>query len=361
MHEQPNRVQDFKDTMLFQQYNCFMFRELEQFDEELARYRASRQGKAAIPYDDFPRHAQVNEYIESIAQRYPDIVTLVTAGNSYDGRPIKYLKISTTNFEDPSKPIYFMDAMIHAREWVTTPVTLYAIHRLVEDLRNEDRDLLENIDWIIYPMVNPDGYEYSHDSERLWRRTRSTNPVDPSTCLGVDGNRNFDIAFNTVGVSSNPCSTTYPGVTPFSDVETVYIRDILHANLDRIQLYMNIHSHGNWILYGYGFNETLPPNAAQIHHVGATMGATIDALKLDLAPFYRVGNSAFLLYATSGSAQDYAQSIGVPFSYTLELPGYGFLFEAPPQFIGQINAETWEGIAASARLARLYYRARINN
>lgn len=102
--------------------------------------------------------------------------------------------------------------------------------------------------------------------ERLWRRTRSTNPVDPSTCLGVDGNRNFDIAFNTVGVSSNPCSTTYPGVTPFSDVETVYIRDILHANLDRIQLYMNIHSHGNWILYGYGFNETLPPNAAQVNH-----------------------------------------------------------------------------------------------
>lgn len=54
--------------------------------------------------------------------------------------------------------------MIHAREWATTPVTLYAIHRLVEDLRDEDRDLLENIDWIIYPMVNPDGYEYSHES-----------------------------------------------------------------------------------------------------------------------------------------------------------------------------------------------------
>lgn len=72
-------------------------------------------------------------------------------------------QISTTNFNDPSKPIYFMDAMIHAREWVTTPVALYAIHRLVESLREEDRDLLENIDWIIYPMVNPDGYEHSHD------------------------------------------------------------------------------------------------------------------------------------------------------------------------------------------------------
>lgn len=57
-----------------------------------------------------------------------------------------------------------MDAMIHAREWVTTPVSLFAIHRLVENLRAEDRDVLEDIDWIIYPMVNPDGYEYSHEA-----------------------------------------------------------------------------------------------------------------------------------------------------------------------------------------------------
>ena len=51
---------------------------------------------------------------------------------------------------------------MHAGEWVTVPVALYVVHRLVEDLREEDRDLLENIDWIINPIVNPDGYEYSH-------------------------------------------------------------------------------------------------------------------------------------------------------------------------------------------------------
>lgn len=51
---------------------------------------------------------------------------------------------------------------MHAREWVTTPVTLYSIHRLVENLRTEDTDLLADIDWIILPLVNPDGYEYTH-------------------------------------------------------------------------------------------------------------------------------------------------------------------------------------------------------
>ncbi|XP_041972217.1 carboxypeptidase B-like [Aricia agestis] len=330
----------------------------EEYDSELIQWKLSRRNKM-VPFDDFPRYAEVDEYIERVAREYPDIVTLVTAGPSYEGRPIKYLKISTSNFNDTSKPVYYLDAMIHAREWVTTPVALYTIHRLVEDLREEDRDLLEDIDWIVMPIVNPDGYEYTHTDQRLWRRTRSFRPEVSSTCYGIDANRNFDVNHNTIGISSNPCSDIYPGVEPFSEVETGYVRDILHDNLDRLQLYMNIHSFGNWVLYGFG-DASLPSNVAQIHHVGAAMGAAMDAKKLPQAPYYLVGNSNFLLYGTSGSAQDYGQKIGVPFSYTLELPGYGFDFRVPPQFIGQINEETWSGIAASARLARQYYRARTN-
>lgn len=142
--------------------------------------------------------------------------------------------------------------------------------------------------------------------ERLWRTTRSINLNVSTTCVGVDANRNFDVSFNTVGVSANPCANTYPGAEPFSEPETGYIRDILFEYLERIQIYMNIHSHGNWVLYGFG-NNTLPANAVQLHHVGATMGAVMDAVKLPEASYYVVGNSAMTLYATSGSAQDYAQ------------------------------------------------------
>ncbi|XP_059046926.1 carboxypeptidase B-like [Achroia grisella] len=328
----------------------------EKHDEQMEMWRRTRKERRV--FEDYPRYAEVNDYLVFIAASYPDLVTVVDAGLSFEGRSIKYLKISTTNFTDPSKPIYFMDATIHAREWVTTPVALYSIYRLVEDLRDVDRDLREDIDWIVLPIVNPDGYEYTHTDDRLWRRTRSFYPEVNQTCYGVDGNRNFNVSFNTVGVSNDPCGNTYPSHEAFSEPETRIVRDIMFEYLDRIQLYLNIHSQGYLVLYGYG-DRTVPSNSVEIFHVGSVMGAAIDAHKLPQAGFYRVGNSAMILYPSSGSAQDYGQHVGIPFSYTLELPGYGYGHQVPSEYIQQINSETWEGIAASARVARSYYKARI--
>ncbi|XP_072934770.1 uncharacterized protein [Epargyreus clarus] len=352
----------FLDQLDVKGFNHYLYlsdvaKGLQKHDEEIASWKRSR-GNRLAPFDNYPRYAEVDAYMERLAAQYPNLVTIVNAGPSFEGRPIKYLKISTTNFADTRKPIYFMDAAMHGNEWVTTPVTLYAIHRLVEDLADRDRDLLNNIDWIILPIVNPDGYEYSHTDERLWRKTRSFNPSVSTTCYGVDANRNFNYSFNTLGVSDDPCFFTFPGPEPFSEVETRYVRDILHEYRERIQLYLNIHSFGNFVLFAYG-DDTLPPNAAHIHHVGATMGAAIDTLKLPEAGYYLIGNSGMVLYPTSGTAQDYGQATGIPFSYTLELPAYGYDFRVPPQYIEQINKETWQGIVASARLAGTYYRMRM--
>ncbi|KAJ8711537.1 hypothetical protein PYW07_008779 [Mythimna separata] len=198
---------------------------LEELDEEICTWRSSRAQR--MIFEDYLRYDEIDAYMERLAAEYPDLVTVVNAGKSFEGRDIKYLKISTTQFKDPSKPIYFMNAMLQAREWVTTPVTLYSAHRLVENLRDEDRDLLNDVDWIILPLANPDGYEFSHSDSRLWRKTRSVNLEVHATCFGVDGNRNFDVRFNTIRVQQNPCSLIYPGTHAFSEPETRYIRDIL--------------------------------------------------------------------------------------------------------------------------------------
>lgn len=85
-------------------------------------------------------------------------MTVINAGLSYEGRQIKYVKISTTRFENLRKPVIVIDSAVHAREWVTAPVALYLIQQLVEGV---DKELTDRIDWIIIPMANPDGYEYS--------------------------------------------------------------------------------------------------------------------------------------------------------------------------------------------------------
>ena len=36
-------------------------------------------------------------------------------------------------------------------------------------------DLTESLDWYFLPSHNPDGYAYSRDHNRMWRKTRSSN------------------------------------------------------------------------------------------------------------------------------------------------------------------------------------------
>lgn len=59
-----------------------------------------------------------------------------------------------------NNPIIFIDGGIHAREWIAPAVVTYIIQELVENENN--RYMIENVDWVFIPVVNPDGYEYTH-------------------------------------------------------------------------------------------------------------------------------------------------------------------------------------------------------
>lgn len=108
-----------------------------------------------------------------IAEKYPEVATLVTPANSFGGIPIKYLKISKNKFQG-NKPVIIIDAAMHAREWITPPTVTYAIHKLVENVT--EPDLLENFDWILLPVANPDGYKYSFEKVNILKH-RSCDSV----------------------------------------------------------------------------------------------------------------------------------------------------------------------------------------
>ena len=70
---------------------------------------------------------------------------------------------------------YFMKFLsIHMKysEWVSPASVTYLIHRMVET-EGEYNSLLDRFNVYILPVVNPDGYEYSRNHDRMWRKTRS--------------------------------------------------------------------------------------------------------------------------------------------------------------------------------------------
>ncbi|XP_023952289.2 carboxypeptidase B-like [Bicyclus anynana] len=321
-------------------------------EEAHKKSNASRSERFGLSFDVIHRFAVVDRYLVDVANRFPRVARVVSAGRSVEGRDIKYLRLSTDNFTNRNKPVIFIQSLLHAREWVTLPVTLWAIQELVINVT--DQDLIRDIDWIILPIANPDGYEFSHTTTRMWRKNRRRG--HHASCVGVDPNRNYDYFWGTAS-SRDPCSETFHGPRAFSEPETQITRNIINAFRDRMRLYLDIHSFGSMILFGFAAPAPgrMPPNVDTLRSVGTQMARAIDAVKWRNHPNYRVGNVAQLLSVASGGGTDWALHV-MPnrLSYAYELPAYrnqrtvnGFLVE--PAFIRQAGFETWRGIRVAAR------------
>jgi murein tripeptide amidase MpaA len=44
--------------------------------------------------------------------------------------------------------------------------------RELTDFAENNTDVVQNLDWYILPVTNPDGYLYTQTDNRLWRKTR---------------------------------------------------------------------------------------------------------------------------------------------------------------------------------------------
>lgn len=135
------------------------------------RYHESRSTNRRISFDQYLRHDEINSYLDQLALDYPALVTVSTIGQSYENRTMKIIRISTGT---TPKPVFFVEAGMHAREWISPALSLYIINQLVENPDN--RGLLEDLDWVVLPSLNPDGYEFTWTSVllhhyTLWRLT----------------------------------------------------------------------------------------------------------------------------------------------------------------------------------------------
>ena len=87
-------------------------------------------------------------------------------GNSYEGRELFLIKIGNSTSPGLRKPAVWIDGGIHAREWISPATVAYIMSEL---LSNADihSDILDEFDFYAMPLINPDGYEYTHTNDRL--------------------------------------------------------------------------------------------------------------------------------------------------------------------------------------------------
>ncbi|KAH8857861.1 Carboxypeptidase B2 [Schistosoma japonicum] len=295
-----------------------------------------RTGRQKPYYKSFN---EIIQYLDQLSQMHSHL-TVENFGFTAEGRPMKGVKIST----DSTKPIIWIDAGIHAREWIAPATALSIINKL---MRPSGQALLKHFQFFIVPVVNPDGYEYTRSKYRLWRKNRAQ--TEGEVCIGTDLNRNFPFKWGVGnGASPHSCSETYRGSVAASELETQSIIKKLNILQKQIILYLSLHSFGQYILTPFGFSRyNYPPYYQKLMSMGKKVKQMIQNRH---GYVYQVGSSSELLYEAAGATDDYVTGeLKIPYAYTIELCDegrYGFLL--PPSYIGQVGRQLWTALTVLA-------------
>ena len=190
---------------------------------------------------------------------YSDICTVEQIGESYEGRAIYVLRVHGSNPGPADKPELYMQAVLHAREWITAGSLNYMLAEVLEGYGTDARitSLVDEMDLSFNLVANPDGYQHSHTAGgRLWRKNRTPNPG--SACIGTDPNRNWPAGWGGAGASDSPCSDAFRGSGPASTPCVASILEYLRGRESNLQqgAFYDIHSFGNFLISPSGFTCT---------------------------------------------------------------------------------------------------------
>lgn len=322
-----------------------------------------------------------------------NLANVVKIGESWEGRPIYAIKISKDADRTDSTPDILVTGGMHSCEWAGIETVMYMAKHLLEDYKKDDyvRYIVDNTEIWIVPVVNPDGFVYSHakaDNEhRLWRKNR--HPL-PNGQVGVDLNRSYPFKWrpegdspaktsDDVGGSDDPASRNYRGEADPSDpskpkVMEKEIRGLINlvdSPEHRFALFLDYHSFSEVILYPYGYvRERMQKDFDTYEFLASGMAGLINrnrgllsiAGKLtgdlgDVGSRYSYSQASMLyLEVTTGSGIDFyyctrgIMSLGIEASpaFTLRRFTYGTGFLIDPREIVPIGAENFRAFLFAA-------------
>ena len=235
-----------------------------------------------------------------LASEHPDLCTRTVAPNrSHEGRSISYVTIS--GGASGGRPV-LLTGGVHAREWAPPDVLLTLLDRLLRAYEAgadfvvsaftdtapardivypevvipaaDVKRIVDRLDFSVLALVNPDGRAFSQSApaNAMWRKNRRP-PEAGSDCMGVDLNRNLDVAWDferyyndagdvAVSASNDPCDfQVYVGPSALSEPESRNVASILRER--RVEFYIDVHSFSRKILYPWGMDSNQSRDPSQ--------------------------------------------------------------------------------------------------
>ncbi|XP_075152249.1 zinc carboxypeptidase-like [Haematobia irritans] len=296
----------------------------------------------------------VYNFVDNLTMSFPTTITPYTIGYSYEGRPIKAIKIS----HKPNNKAIFIESQMHAIEWISSATSTCFFNSLLNSQDKVFKNMLLDYDWIYVPIVNPDGFVYTHTVERLWRKNRRPTGFSNSSgiCYGIDMNRNFGYEWGALSAwnFNEPCDHWYGGAKPDSEPEVLALQAFINSFPDDyIKMYIPFHSYGNLILLPYGHtSDIFPPNYDQMMRIAKGFA---DSARVKYGTDFKYGSTGTINLSgyVSGASKDWAYGVKkIPYTGTIELRDYGeYGFFLPASQIKEVCAEVTDGIIGMLQVA----------
>ncbi|KAN0064706.1 hypothetical protein ACQY0O_002336 [Thecaphora frezii] len=231
----------------------------------------------------------------------------------------------------PGKISIVIAAEQHAREWISTSTSLFFASELLRSAlsdpapNNDDRSspialpwtrkqalkILSRFEISFVPLVNPDGYVYSWDENRMWRKNRQPNDGEEGgdgECSGIDLNSNWGVEFQP---GAYPCSESFAGRQAFEARETNALATYI-AGLDNVEAVVDLHSYGQLLTYPYSYTCSTSPGDEE-DLLELSLGA-VRKLRSVHSRTFTVGKTCDIVGEAAGNLLDwsYASSSSAP-------------------------------------------------